>query len=260
MNINHFKAMFLRHLYPLKRDVDIWTEIAYWPIIDTLVWGITSQWLGEGSAAARVIVAVLSGLVFWNILWRSQAEVARNLMEEIWNNNLVNLFATPLRLSEWIASVLLLSFLKSSITVLCLVPAVYLLYQVNIFQIGAWLPVLYLNVAMTGWWVGFISAGVVIRWGQRVQSIIWTLPGILIPFSAVFFPLSSLPAWLQPIARLIPSTYVFESMRSLVHTQQLQQTDLLISFGLNAVYLALAITLFVTLFRKSLTLGLNRFD
>jgi len=194
------------------------------------------------------------------VIWRSQAEVSRNLMDEIWNNNLINLFSTPLRVDEWVTSVLLLSVIKTSITLLLLVPAVFFLYTVNVFQLGWWIPVFFLSTTMTGWWLGFISAGIVLRYGPKAQTVIWTLPGILLPFSAIYFPLSQLPAVIQPISRIIPTTYIFESMRTLIQGGMVRPDYLAISFGLNIVFLGFAFWFFMRSFAYSTKLGLGRFN
>lgn len=259
MNFNRIYAIFLRHLYPLKRDFDLWTDMAYWPIIDTILWGVTSQWLGEASGLSSILLTILTSLVLWNVVWRSQAEISRNLIDEIWNNNLVNIFSTPMTLREWIFSVISLSFIKTAVTMVILLPVIYLLYSINIFTSGWWLLVFYLNTALTGWWVGFVAAGIVIRWGPKVQAVVWTLPAVLIPFSAVYFPLSSLPIYISPISRMLPSTYVFEAMRLLIETGTINVPLMFLSFGLNIVYLGVAIYWFVVSFRKSVELGLSRF-
>jgi ABC-2 type transport system permease protein len=260
MNWQHIHALALRHLYPLKRDFDLLSDMLYWPLIDTIVWGVTSQWIGDSSGIANAAVGILTGLVLWNVIWRSQSEVSRNLMDEVWNNNLVNIFATSLTVFEWIISVLLLSFLKMLITMCVLIPAIYLLYAINVFEIGWWLLVFFAGATMTGWWIGFISAGIVIRYGQRMQTVIWTLPGILLPFSAVFFPLDRLPVFLQPVSRLVPATYLFETMRTIVAGGAARPEYLVISFGLNIVLLVLAIWYFVRSFAYSKKLGLGRFN
>jgi ABC-2 type transport system permease protein len=123
--ITPIRAFILRHTYPLRRDFDLLSDMIYWPIVDTLLWGITSQWLYEASGITGLIAMILTALVLWNVIWRSQAEVSRNLMDEIWNNNLVNLFSTPLTIMEWITGVLLLSVLKTGITFVLLAPLVY---------------------------------------------------------------------------------------------------------------------------------------
>lgn len=253
-------AFCLRHVYPLRRDFDLLSDMLYWPIIDVLLWGITSTWLSGGSGSSIVSSAILFGLIFWNVIWRSQSEVSRNLIEEIWNSNLVNLFSTPLSINEWVFGVLILSIFKMLFTVLVLIPIILILYSVNIFVLGWWLLPFFVCTVMTGWWVGFISAGVVIRWGQKVQTIVWTLPGILLPFSAVYFPLALLPTFLRPISYLIPTTYVFESMRSFLQTGTVDWKYLAISFALNIFYLTLSLKWFQASFKESLKLGLARFN
>lgn len=260
MKLHRIQALFLRHLYPLKRDFDLLSDMIYWPMIDTLLWGITGQWLSSQGGGQSLLVAILMALILWNIIWRAQAEVSRNLMDEIWNNNLINLFSTPLSLAEWLFSVLMLSVVKTSITMTMLIPAVFFLYTVNVFQLGWWLPIFFLGATMTGWWIGLISAGIVLRYGPKVQTVIWTLPGILLPFSAIYFPLDRLPQVIQPISRLIPTTYIFESMRSLIAGQSVSLELMGLSFGLNILFLSLSIIYFVRSFKYSVTLGLGRFN
>lgn len=264
MKLHRIKALCYRHLYPLRRDFDLLSDMIYWPLIDTLLWGVTGQWLSSASedpnGARLLIVSILMGLIFWNVIWRSQAEVSRNLMDEIWNNNLINLFSTPLRVDEWVTSVLLLSVIKTAITMLLLVPAVFFLYTVNVFELGWWIPVFFLSTTMTGWWLGFISAGIVLRYGPKAQTVIWTLPGILLPFSAIYFPLSQLPAVIQPISRMIPTTYIFESMRTLIQGGMIRPDYLAISFGLNVIFLGFAFWFFMKSFVYSTKLGLGRFN
>ena len=263
MNIRHIQALLLRHLFPLRRDFDLLSDMLYWPLVDTVLWGVTSQWMSEGSGNIQLASGILMGLVLWNVIWRSQSEVSRNLMDEMWNNNLVNLFSTGLSMKEWVTSVLLLSLMKMAITMSVLLPAVYFLYAVSILQLGWWVIVLFLGATLTGWWVGFVSSSIVIRYGPKMQTVIWTLPGVLLPFSAVFFPLEKLPKLLQPVSYLLPTTYLFEMMRSLVYSNVVSGDEitktLLISFGLNVLYVALSIWFFIRSFAYSRRLGLGRF-
>lgn len=260
IEFNRVFALCMRHLYPLRRDFDLLSDMIYWPIIDILLWGITSQWIAEGSGNTDIIVKILMGLILWNIIWRSQAEVSRNLMDEIWNNNLVNLFSTPLTVLEWIIGVLSLSLLKTGITMSILIPLVYVLYTVNALVLGWWFVLFFLGATITGWCFGFISAGIVLRWGPKVQTVIWTLPGILLPFSAIYFPVSRLPELLQPISMLIPTTYILEQMRSVLDGGVIDWQMIAISFVLNAIWIAAAAWYFVQSFDYSKNLGLNRFN
>lgn len=257
---NHrVKALFMRHLYPLRRDFDLLSDMIYWPLIDTLTWGITGSWLTEESGSPTLVTAILMGLILWNIIWRSQSEVGRNLMDEIWNSNLSNLFSTPLKISEWLTAVLGLSVIKTIITLGIMVPAILILYAVNAFTLGWWLVPFFFLCSMTGWWVGLLGSGIVLRHGPKVQTIIWALPGILLPFSAIYFPVNRLPFLVQKISMLVPTTYVLESMRAAVGGAPINPTYLFISFGLNILYLTLAGWFFIRSFAYSKNLGLDRF-
>lgn len=260
MNIQRMSALALRHLYPVRRDFDLLSDMIYWPIIDIILWGITSQWISESSGTTAILASVLMGLVIWNVIWRSQAEVSRNLMDEIWNNNLINIFSTPLTLPEWVTTVMLLSVTKTLITISILIPAILFMYSVNVFVLGWWLLLFFSAGIMTGWWLGFISAGIVLRWGQKVQTVIWTLPGILLPFSAIFFPVDKMPTLLQPITRIVPTSYILEAMRAVINGQPVNGWSLVLSFGLSLFYLVLSIWYFTKSFQYSKNLGLNRFS
>ena len=253
-------AFFLRHLYPLRRDFDLLSDMLYWPVIDVLLWGMTSQWLGGNTGISPLIASILTGLILWNVIWRSQSEISRNLIDEMWNHNLVNIFSTPFSIKEWIVGVLLLSIMKMGLTVACLSIIIFLLYSVNIFAIGWWMIPFFICTVMTGWWVGFIAAGIVIRWGPKVQTVVWTLPGILLPFSAVYFPLAILPTFLRPVSYFLPTTYIFEAMRGLLTTGTVSWTVIIVSIILNIVYLILSLQWFLDSFRASLKLGLGRFN
>lgn len=253
-------AFGLRHLYPLRRDFDLLSDMLYWPIIDVIVWGVTSQWLGSSNGATTLAGTVLTGLILWNIIWRSQSEVSRNLIDEIWNNNLVNLFSTPLSVKEWMVGVLSLSLMKMTFTVSIISSVIFLLYKVNVLALGWWLIPFFVGAVMSGWWVGFIAASIVISWGPKVQTVVWTLPGILLPFSVVFFPLALLPSYLKPISYLLPTTYIFESMRSVLISGTIDYRYIFLSFALNLVYLSGAMLLFLHSFKKSLSKGLGRFN
>jgi ABC-2 type transport system permease protein len=61
---------------------------------------------------------------------------------------------------------------------------------------------------------------------------------LLLPLSCVYYPVSVLPDWLRPVALALPSTHVFEGMRSILLHGTFNASDLWWALGLNAIYLA----------------------
>ena len=253
-------AVFLRYFY-IFATLDQISDLLYWPAIDIALWGLTTTWIQHHQdSVPNIALVIMTGLVFWQIVWRGNYEISVNLLQEFWNRNLVNLFSTPLRLIEWIGGVLLLSFTKVLVALSFGSLLVYLLYTLNVFSIGwAFLPFAAL-LMMSGWMIGFLGAAVVIYWGQRFQMLAWMTAYIFAPLSAVYYPVSALPSFLQPVALSLPMTHIFEGMRSVLRGSPFPWDAFVLSLGLNIVYLIFSIALFAFSFEKSRSKGLSRFE
>jgi ABC-2 type transport system permease protein len=203
---------------------------------------------------------LMTGLVMWQIIWRGAIDIPVNLLQEFWNRNLINLFSTPLKLSEWTCGVLLLCLFKLCITILFGALMVYLLYALNVFTIGwAFLPFAG-SLIIFGWSVGLLAASAVIYWGQQLEALAWIIGAIFAPFSAVFYPVSVLPTWAQIISWCLPPTYIFEGMRQILSLGIFPLEYFLTSLVLDGLYLFCAFVLFQYMFRKSRVKGLARLE
>jgi ABC-2 type transport system permease protein len=67
---------------------------------------------------------------------------------------------------------------------------------------------------------------------------------IIQPFSCVFYPLESMPRWVQVIAVTLPTTHVFEGLRHAIATGELAVQPLLTALGLTLVLLVAALLFF----------------
>ena len=254
-------AMMMRHLYMFPRTLDRWSETVYWPILDLVLWGLTTRWVElNGGKVSHLALVVLTAVVFWQIVWRANYEISVNLLEEVWNQNLVNLFSTPLNVWEWSLSLILLGVVKNVLTLAVGAGTIWVLYRLNLFSVG-WmiLPFLF-SLMMSGWFMGFVAAGLILYFGKGLQSVAWMAGFALAPFSAVFYPLEVLPPWARGVSACLPMTYVFEGMRAILRGGSMPRTDLALSFGLNALYLGLAVVFFGWMFEKSRERGLARLE
>lgn len=260
MNIYRIFGVFLRYFYIARKGLHQLSDLFYWPFVDILLWGLTSVWIQSYHVAEELPLILLTGLVFWQIAWRGSIDISVSLLQEFWQRNLVNLFSSPLKLSEWITGMLLLSCVKLLITIGFGTLMVYVLYALNIFAIGwVFIPFAILLVIF-GWCLSFISSSAIIYFGHRVEMFAWMAAFVFAPFSAVFYPVSVLPTWAQTIAWCLPTTYIFEGMRGLLAGSPFPLRDLWISLGLDALYLGLSIALFHYCFAKSRQKGLSRLE
>jgi ABC-2 type transport system permease protein len=247
----------MRHLYLYKRSLPRLMEIFYWPFLDLLLWGFISLYLVRFREGMPNFVAFLLGaLILWDILFRSQQGISVSFLEDVWARNLLNLFASPLKPMEYISALVLVSFFKITIAGAVLSLLAWLLYSFNIFVIGISLIPFILSLVVLGLAIGIFTTSLILRFGQQAEVLAWGIALIFQPVSAVFYPVSVLPPFLQAVARYVPASYIFEGMRAVVTTGKFPLTELLWSFGLDAVYLLAALLIFCRVLRVVRKLGL----
>jgi ABC-2 type transport system permease protein len=254
------QAIFFRYFYALIKGPQQLSDLFYWPLIDIFLWGLTSLWFATQDPHNDVPLLLMSGLIFWQITWRGAIDVSISLLQEFWHRNLVNLFSTPLKLSEWVLGISLFSICKLCVTIAFGISCVYAFYGIHILAIGwAFIPFAVV-LLLFGWSLGLIAASIIIYWGQRVEAIAWMIGYVFAPFSAVFYPLSILPSWAQTISWCLPSTYIFEGMRQILHGAPFPTTYFCTSLPLAILYFAISLWIFHFAFEKSRSKGLARLE
>jgi ABC-2 type transport system permease protein len=265
MKFNRVYGMILRYFYYFKHSLDRMSDVFYWPTMDLLLWGLTSVYFKKQQSATaltglsssnQIVLMIISGILFWIIVWRGQYEITVNLLEELWSRNLINIFVSPLKFSEWIISVLVVGIIKAALSFSFAAVVALLLYKVKIFFYGFYLVPFTLLLIMSGWWAGFFVAGLILRYGTKIQTFAWAAIVVISPFSAIYYPLSTLPLWAQKVAMLVPTSYIFEGGREILSKGNLDSRKLYISFFLNLIYLVVALIFVRKSFDKVLEKGL----
>jgi len=239
MRLHRIAALLTRHLYLYRRSFPRLMEIIYWPFVDLVIWGFITLYLAQyKNALPSFVTFFLGALILWDVLFRAQQGITISFLEEVWSRNLMNLFASPLKPSEFLAATMLLSIGKVVAVSCVTVMAALLFYSFNVFVLGLSLVPFLLNLIVTGWCIGVLTTGLIMRYGQEVEVLAWGLVFLFQPISCVFYPMSVLPPWLQTIARVNPAAHVFEGMRAVITTGTFPGAELAWASGLNAVYLA----------------------
>ncbi len=259
IDFNRVFAMVYRYWLSMKHNYDRIGDMFYWPAMDLFIWGLTGLYFAKLSGVnEHTIEILLTGLIYWLVIWRAQYEITTNLLSEMWDRNLINIFVSPLRISEWIVSVMLFGFIKVLISIAFSAGLAAILYHYPLFMYGFYTVPIVFSLIMTGWTAGFIVAGFLIRYGQKIQTLGWTGVAVIMPFCVLYYPMSILPVWAQKVAMFVPSSYMFEGMREIIFTGRMSYDKFYISFGLNIVYLILAIWFFNFMFQKAKKIGLER--
>lgn len=243
--LRRIHGIVLRYWYTIRSSWPRTAELVYWPLLQMLTWGFLQQHLASTtSLAGRAAGLFIGGVLLWDILVRSQLGFAVAFLEEIWSRNLGHLMMSPLRPGELVAGLAVISLLKLSVAMVPVAILANLFFGFNVLSLGFAFALFFANLVMMSWSLGLVSIGAVLRWGLGAESFAWLVVFLLLPVVCVYYPLSTLPGWLQPIALALPPTHVFEGLRALVLEQQFRGVDMLVAFVLNLVYLGLGYAVF----------------
>lgn len=232
-------------------------ELAYWPVLQMCIWGFTARFLASrmGSPMLMAGATLLGGVLLWEVTLRSQMGMSISFLEELWSRNLGHVFVSPLRPSELIAALIGLSVIRMLIGVMPAIVLAWVFYAFNLFTLGPVLILFFINLMVFGWAVALGVVSLVLRHGAGAEPLAWGVLFGLAPFSAVFYPVSILPVWLQPVAQALPTSHVFEGMRALLMTGEMRWDHLAAAFVLNGVWLAGGIMLFSRQFQQARVRG-----
>jgi ABC-2 type transport system permease protein len=195
----------------------------------------------------RYIDFLIPGLLAMTIMTISVAGSGYNIVEYRRKGILKRLFVTPIRPSQFIGGIVIARLVITVIQVAFLLTAAVVLLKVPVEGSLLELALLILmgsSVFLSlGFWMGSMA-----KTQQAIMLLgnLITLPQMFL--SGVFFPVDSMPGLLQPIASVLPLTYLVDAVRDVIVNGISIFAQLPTLAGL-AVWLALALTLAIRGFR-----------
>ena len=253
-------AVALRHLRLWRKDLNFILSGFYWPLLDIVIWGFLGSWIAQSQIPEfhNYKEAALLGILLWQIVGRGCNIIGFAFCEELWSNNIVNLFSLPLRTTEWMLGIIVFYGIMMSITTLFCMLVISLLYDLSLIHIFSvflfFLPPLFIS----GIWIGFTCLQIVTILGKRGVELGFVVGWFLLPFCGAYYPVEVLPNWAQKVSAFLPMTYVFQGMRGYVMHEQDPTSYLIKGYALSILYAIFALTMFVYCFNRSKQKGLAR--
>ncbi|HEY2814946.1 MAG TPA: ABC transporter permease [Acidimicrobiales bacterium] len=211
------KTVVRRHWYVLWRSPNRWFDIAVWPVFDVLLFGSLGAFVAQENDASQAAAPyLLAGIMLFHVLFQCQIAVTTGFMEETWSRNLLNIMTTPITEGEYAAGLALYAFMKLIMAMLTISVVAFVTYQFNLGSIGWGLVPIVGVLLLVGWSVSLLVIGLILRYGQSAEILAWGTNFVMLALSGVFNPISALPAAVQPIARILPTTFAFRAMRTLL--------------------------------------------
>jgi ABC-2 type transport system permease protein len=256
-HLRRIAAILLRQFYLVRGSPPRLLPIFVWAGIDIVLWGFITRYLNAVTPAGLNFVPILLGAVLlWDFFTRVMYGATTTFLEDVWSRNFLNLFATPLSITEYLAGLVISSIVTSAIGLVVMFILATVVFGLSFFAYGLLLVPYLFVLFMSGIALGVLACGIVLRYGPAAEWFVWPIPAVLSPFAAVFYPLAVLPGWMQYLAHALPPSYVFESMRSILAGRPASGLGLALGFGLDLLYILLASWYFTRIYRYAIRTGL----
>ncbi len=257
MTASRVAAIVLRQVYLLRGSPQRILPLFVWVAVDILLWGFITRYLNAVSRSGfNFVPALLGAVLLWDFLTRVMQGVTMAFFEDVWSRNFLNLFASPLRTSEYLAGLVAVGVATSLVGLVVMLALARAAFGLSFLSYGAALAPFLMVLFATGIALGVVGAAIVLRLGPASEWLIWPIPTLISPFAGVFYPIAVLPGWMQAISRLLPPAYVFDSLRAVIAGKAPDWDRLAVGGGLAVVYLVLACLYFGHVYRYAIRTGL----
>lgn len=243
----YIKAVLRQEAYVTKASLEVIFDIFLFTFANIILFGFIANYLAQDAAGTNKlqIESLVIAVVFWEALRICQYSTSVSSMWNVWSHNLSNMFIAPIKVTEYLTAHIIAAIIKSALILISCAVLVWLIFGISLLSLGI-LPVLfaYLNIVIFACAVGLVLVGFVFQFGTRIQALTWGVIFMIQPLCAVFFPVSVLPGFLQPLAYAFPVTYFFEWIRALYVDTGYSATRLVFAFVFNILFFLAACYIF----------------
>jgi ABC-2 type transport system permease protein len=245
MKLRNVYAILLQDYYVTRGSLEVIFDIFIFTLINISLFGFIANYLVQGGNNKYQVQGLLIAVIFWEVIRINQYSITVSSLWNVWSHNLCNMFIAPIRMVEYLCAHIISATIKSMMLISAALVLAKLVFHLNVLSIGIF-PILfmYLNMVIFATAVGLVLLGLIFKRGTRIQALAWGSIYIVQPLCAVFFPVSVLPAFLQPVSYIFPITYFFEWIRAIHSGGYYSLIKVMAAFLYNILFLLVCAYIF----------------
>lgn len=196
----------------LKKNLFRLFDVTVWPII--LFFSLV-LFLKFISPTKEIMSMVITGLIGWRAVYHMQIETNLGYMDDYWRKNQPHLLASPLKIRDFIYAHLIAGFVKFLFVLTLYLIFAYVFFSfeiVDMFKFVIGISFL----LFTGATIGFFVLGFIVLYKDKAISFSWAIPDLFVLLSGAYYPMSIFPEFIITFAKLLPTYYGFELLKSMV--------------------------------------------
>ncbi len=136
-HLSRIAAILLRQFYLIRGSPARLLPLFVWAGVDIVLWGFITRYLNAINPSGLNFIPVLLGAVLlWDFFTRVMYGVTTTFLEDVWSRNFLNLFATPLSISEYLGGLVISSIVTSSIGLAVMLILAIVVFGLSFFVYG----------------------------------------------------------------------------------------------------------------------------
>ncbi|HET8569464.1 MAG TPA: ABC transporter permease [Candidatus Limnocylindria bacterium] len=168
----------------------------------------------DPATTARFVLYLLVGTIAWRFLGIIFEDIAEIIAWERWEGTIEYTFMAPVPRLTHLVGMAAGTIVRACVISVTTLAAVMLFVPVDLSRAnGASALVLLVVGALAFIGLGIGSACFPLLWTEKGLQMAYIVQAVVLLVSGVYYPVSVLPSWLQPLSVLSPATYVIEGMR-----------------------------------------------
>ncbi len=169
---------------------------------------------GRRVDTSYLVLYLLVGTLVWHYLSLIFDNVSEMIAWERWEGTIEYTFMAPVSRFTHMVGTTIFSLIYGLLHTVVILAVITLLFHLDLGRAnlaGSFLVLMAGTLSFIG--LGIVAAVLPLLFPERGSQMTHVIQALVLLISGVYYPVSVLPNWMQPIARLSPATYVLEGMR-----------------------------------------------
>jgi len=251
----------------VERNINLMKRYWGWEVV-WLIYSLTNAlaitYIGNGMSMISgqeidtqyVVTFLLVGALIWQYLVVIFYAISEMIAWERWEGTIEYTFMAPVSRPTHLVGTTLFAIGYGIVRTLAILGIVVAFFRLDLGDANIFGTVVMLlagSVSFVG--LGILAAVLPLLYPERGAQMTNAVAAILLLISGVYYPIESLPAWLQVVAKASPATYVIKGMRACLlegrSTVELLPTAFtLIAIGIAVITMGLIIFRYVERYAK----------
>lgn len=169
---------------------------------------------GRRVDTSYLVLYLLVGTLVWHYLSLIFDNVSEMIAWERWEGTIEYTFMAPVSRFTHMVGTTIFSLIYGLLHTVVILVVITLLFHLDLGRanlMGSFLVLMAGTLSFIG--LGIVAAVLPLLFPERGSQMTHVIQALILLISGVYYPVSVLPRWIQPMARLSPATYVLEGMR-----------------------------------------------